>query len=905
MIQILLNVWKEIISWFNKIDWINEIDKFNNNLLRRIEDGNKIEIFIGITSILIAIVIFVAETIDKDKYEINKKFILKHTHLKFTTIYAIMVMVFCILGDTIIYNGNSNDNIIMYFTIHILINVAILASITMTIRLIIVAIRLNTDSEYYHKLHTEFINKKIREINNECIRNVKKNKYDIPTENIVKEYSEYFTQEPINEENKSDYFEVKGYQSNIFRGYKSKEIQVIVEEIDKIVANQKEYNPKYKIPIVLPLNVGDIVNRSVTIAYCPKKFRDLEEYIRNSIARAVEYLYPDNQMDSMLRDLFNKANKSKNIFDEDNRLYNMCDYLYKNKMYTLINKFIEYAKNEATHYANDYNRNRKYVLFLKYIRRLAYAYNDYSNFKLLTDYMYYLYRQQLSLTKDIMQVTYDFVENMIRYDYYEAKNNTDTIYFDLVLSKLLIFIFDLLNAKQFDAIDIIFENVLLYPNNNYSLSDEHDDYDIARIQVSFGFIYGLIILNNKHRFNKNDKESLHKLIRNIKSNFVPIYDEVDAIRMFKKYYHYASNISDIYNAFDFYFEDKKYKNSWSGQCIDEIFIIKEYLYVFNIQYGNVDEIVKEEITKDDQFFYKRFLENVLSKKEISELDKLLEITFDNKKLIEILKEMVKISEADEKRFNRENSLSKENLNLFKEKLVERINEGNKLISYLRENNKIIITKDKSNDGFGISQVVGREIFFNNTYGIEMLSENYANAISSGLSRDYINKIDSIAEDKSIDEMYKVFKKTKEIEKYVIITGPLNYKQFEEYNYKNDTINIGNKTVKIINIPKVSDIYLIKQNCLPSIYMNEYRPDDLGKYDMIDSVFYQMIDCSKDEMTRKDIIKNVDWLKDEGTPEEQDYFLRGKCLLRIYIAPKIKKVNKSKCIRFKVQEGDDN
>lgn len=178
------------------------------------------------------------------------------------------------------------------------------------------------------------------------------------------------------------------------------------------------------------------------------------------------------------------------------------------------------------------------------------------------------------------------------------------------------------------------------------------------MQFSFGFIYGLIILCNKGILSTEDKDSLKKIINYIKSFFVDVHSQNEAIEYYKKYYTNDSNVYSVYKNFDFRFENKKYRNSWSGTHIDDSIILKEYIYVFGITYSNSEDIKIELISKDNKYFYERLLEVVRSE-EKSKLERVLDINFNKDSLIKLLNTLVLKCKVAEEEFIKSNKISSE------------------------------------------------------------------------------------------------------------------------------------------------------------------------------------------------------------------------------------------------------
>ena len=197
--------------------------------------------------------------------------------------------------------------------------------------------------------------------------------------------------------------------------------------------------------------------------------------------------------------------------------------------------------------------------------------------------------------------------------------------------------------------------------------------------------------------------------------------------------------------------------------------------------------------------------------------------------------------------------------------------------------------------------MGREFFFDEVYGLDNISKDYARAILTGISKDYLKKLDSIAEVIKGD-FVKYIDGLNEKEKYVIITSPSNWRVLNLNNFDDKTIDINNRKIDLIKIHKARDIYLIKKKDLPKIYM--YEPDIKESGTYLNGVYYDLIDCSTNTSARNEIQKNTKWLEEKGSVEDQIEYLKGNCVFKLFISPSIRKIPNSKCYKFVIKEGDE-
>ena len=153
-------------SVFNFIIWMN------TNIFEPLNNGTvRIDAFIGIVSVIIAIVIFVAETMKDNKVETQKKFVLEKTNMKKSMILSVLILAFCIIKEVLPYNCKCSDLIkIIFFFLELLLNCLIIWSILLSVRLFKESIKLNTESKYFYEEYYKYIINRVVCINNKKIR---------------------------------------------------------------------------------------------------------------------------------------------------------------------------------------------------------------------------------------------------------------------------------------------------------------------------------------------------------------------------------------------------------------------------------------------------------------------------------------------------------------------------------------------------------------------------------------------------------------------------------------------------------------------------------------------------------------------------------------------------------------
>ena len=170
--------------------------------------------------------------------------------------------------------------------------------------------------------------------------------------------------------------------------------------------------------------------------------------------------------------------------------------------------------------------------------------------------------------------------------------------------------------------------------------------------------------------------------------------------------------------------------------MDATIVLKEFLFIFEIDFVNINLIDKKQINRKDKYFYKSLLDLVNSK-EPTELDKLLNVKYNNSSIVEALNIAIEEAENKEKEYTRINELDDNKLEQFKILIKQNIQKDSSFINSLRKFNKVKESKSKLKTAFGINQLIPRELFFDEVRGYETVADNYCGALDIGIEKEYI------------------------------------------------------------------------------------------------------------------------------------------------------------------------
>lgn len=858
-------------------------------------------IYIGVTGILVAIVIFIAEVIKDQNNELNKKIILCKTNIKNYIIFILCIFFYMLIINMLKYNnenGIGDFYNIIYLITHSLLLIFVIISICITGMMFRVTLRLNTEKDYFNKELEKYINKKVinleRRANNQ--NNKKHKKEEIEFRKFLKEQEIYFNDETIIKEN-PEYEPIYPVKNGIIGKYDYKKLIDLANYFNNQKITEENYSVDNKNIVYIPNYIGKKVSKKEPVFYCLKQYKNIFNNLSDMVIYTDNRLFIDDEIKLINTALFNMASEYEepDAYDENSRLYNYFKYLYDNKLYGIKSLALVNIEEYYRKIYNNYSKNRQFTRFLDLLSFLAYSNDDYDDFEYINNIELYLYIHQLDEKEtDVKKIAYNFANNMFRFNLYLVKKNPDIRYYDNLMAILLKFIIYLIKTSNYEAIDVLLDNILM-ERINYK-NNEFDEYDIINFQFSCGIVYCLIMMSNHNILNSQFLTTVKRIINYVENFLINLYDAWDATIYFKKYFDKKTCVQKVYNNFDFEFADHEYQNSWGGWCIDTTIVLKEFLFIFQIDHTDINAIDKKQISRKDKYFYQKLL-NLINSNEPTELDKFLTVKYNISSIVEAINIAINEAENKEKEYNRINKLDDNKVKKFMEAIRQNMQKDSSFTNLLKKYKKIKKSKTKLKKVFGINQLIPREIFFDEVGGYETIADNYCGALDIGIEKEYIKKLEKKST-KSPETLETVLDNIDNLEDYIIVSNYLNTSNFNkfDYDYKENKIIYKNRKIPIINIPQIDGIFLLMKDDLPIINFCDFDEEWNSEY-INNSLYFEFVDCSKDGALRKKIINNSAWLKEKGTIAEQDNYLKECCRIRLYLAFTITQNENATIIKF--------
>ncbi|MBR3133641.1 MAG: hypothetical protein IKG42_06270 [Clostridia bacterium] len=857
------------------------------DFVSKLDCDTRIDAYIGITGLLIAIVVFVAEIISNKKNEINKKLMLEKTKIVQSIKLMIVTLSLIWIGKLI----NPEYNKIAYVFTQIIVDVTIVYSAIEIFKLFLEVIKLNTDKEYLDIELEKYIYDKVESNIKEREKN--KNKLDKQNSEFMKfiKQSDIFEYEPYPfvleevydtvESNKYGYIYSYNYYmlNKIEENIKAK-IKSTINE-DKTTEWSSENAPK----IYLCKKIGDKCGKGFVIAYYKNVKEDLISIINKAIIIDTNNkIDSDNEISKIIDDIFNIAIQNPFNVNEENLLLNLYEFLCKNRYENIISTYLEKIYYMHREFAKDTRKNENFSNFLNKLMISCFRNDRYEDFSKINKYITGLYINRMNFEgADLKYIAYRYANDVFVFNNYSIKRKKDYRYYDIIMAGLLLIIKEYLKRQTIDPIMVLFDNIH-FEKNSYFIEEDFDDFEIVNFQFVVAIIYFILYVYKIEETKNRDFNFINdfsKLIDMLHHKFWELYDLWDTIKKFNNYSERKSEIQHIIEYVDLDSESHKYKNSWSWTPINISEVLKSIIYMFKINYFNLEQIKKEDIKREEKYKYESLL-------RLFENDSYIEIANKYKykekyknNVIKLLSEIIKIADEKEKEYEQNAQIDEEKIKRFKELVIKNSKIKSDIEELIFNIGNIRYSDKKLDRVFGISELLPRNWFikdeYNNVY-IDNVAEDYGKAFQRGIKKEvmeYINN-NSIEKEETLNE---IINNLSNIEEYILIANEsdlydLGYKYVEKY------IQINNKKLSVLPTFDIEKFILVNKNSLPVIewcqFENSYNVNNI-----IDGIYIEITDCAENDELRKNIMEGNDWLKEKGTEKEQDKYLKLKCDFKVF------------------------
>lgn len=867
------------------------------DFLSLLDNEMRKDIFIGFTGLLIAVVVFVAEITSNQNNELIKILLLKKTKIQRNLIFIIIIFVFLWLCSLFSINeGSTIYNKIFYCIIQFILNFCIFLSMIFTIKMFILSIKINSNSKFFSNELDKYVKKRIKKISKE-----ERKKYLHKLKDEKKVSEKFFK--------KSDFFSIddslKSIDNNyepvfsLIAGYVINFEYKLLTELENKIRDEVLNSEYYEIPkednhfVFFVKGIGEKVNQKTPIAYCNKKYINILKGINKTLILDSGNIFLDDELNFITDNLFKLFIIKDDEYDGRNILLRYLEFLYKNNYISAKNIYFNQIEDEFR-LAIKNNKNEKFSRWLMVLSNLSYSYDNLYDYSLINNFVTTLYYyESKNENTNIKKLAYNYANHFFIINFYSIQRKSDYRYYDDIMSNLFSYVTDLIRRDRYDAIFVLFDNIYFEEADYWN---ELTDFDMVNFQFSIGIVYCLMLKYSKlniKEISSEQKKNVKKLIDIIREHFVGFYDCLEFIYNFKNVFNKLSKLQKKYNHLDFNFFEGEYINHGYEWSIGERIILKNMLYIFDIDDGVLGEESLDLIFKEDKYYYDDLLK-LINNGFNSTFEKIVSNHFDSIKIETILNDVIKNAEEKEKEYIKSEKLNDDKIKLFDKILKENALKDNKLIEYIKSQHKVEYSSAVIKKVLGINQLIPRQLFLDSLGGYETLAKDYGASFPRGIADKYINNIEEFADilETPIEEYIKELQNPNE---FLIILNDWNYHHLKIDNKTEDYILIKEQKLDVLKLQMIDGIILINKKYLPKIEYGSFDKE-FNKDKVENSFFYEMTDCSKNPHIRREIMEKATWIKEKGDQLVQEEYLKQQCRIRVYMAVKINNIRNAKAIK---------
>lgn len=890
LINILCIIWLFILS-----DLVNVMFLFIDNILVPLQK-NSITVLVGISSLAIAIVIFVSGQLSRYKdSDIAKQFFVKKTCIIWCFYSSIVILLLSLIFACLRIEDNA-DGYIINFVFGVIYVIFILAYIFIVSRTFCRTIKLVSSSRYWKDEKNRYLLD--YSLSTSKTINSKINKLQSSWEELHNYIGKqkFFSLEHslVSDEYKPLYADFPG----TFDVYEIESLKKIQTEIMINISDKHFFVYNEKPVLVLNLRQKDKLFKGKPIGYIRDdilKFSQNDNSIIRLLNKSLKYIsYSDIYDDNFyyyLKDMFEEANNEED-FDHSRNLIEVYKNLYKNNCsilgestYRLIRKIV--FKYSGRSKILD-GKVQSVINFLVSLSHQAIINDDEYFTQILVDGIDYIYKHKLTYQDNARKVSIEFALD-VRTILYFARNNTTAMGYFYYLKILLSFITNLLKRFEFDAISDLLKNL------EYDLHSEKEDNDrefvnIARDQFAIGFVATLYILSKNDCLNLNHASSINKIISIVKNTFVDGDNTWSVINRFKNNNKFSSCLIEYYKHLDYLLRNETYRITESYFALDDDMLLKEYLLVYDPVWNISNNY--ENISKEDYYFSKNLLESFEKK---SKLDKILELEV-SERVIECLNETKELAN-NKLEESRDKPLDAERVEEFKEQILRRIKSEKYTFDNLNKFSVIDNTNTSSNKLFGISTMIERSYFIDENVILDTLANQFADSLIDGFKDKYFHVIKDMS--KKSNENIKDFLLNTNDENYIVVTSRwYAYRKNFTIDKSGTEITINEKKYDLWCFSNLDSIYTIKTSELPKISFTKMLTNcsdiesNIEKY-----VKVSIEDLWDNDKLASDVIKNNKWAQVSSDAKENIKNIKRYCHFKLFIKFKVFSMENAEVYRF--------
>lgn len=813
------------------------------NLLELLDNNIKLDAFIGLTGLIVAIVVFIAEILTSETNELKKRVILYVSKPISRFIIVISTLFLIIIASSFSSDINFPAT---YYIMQAIIDLAIIVSFISTIRMLHSSIKMVSSNSYSNDKLLSYLKERVQKDEEEINKKYTKfsnNRIETSCRELPNiAFSDYYSIR-----NLDSYLEVFPNSKGHIESFSYKKLKELSGNLTEKMGLTEKDEPI----VIFTRDVGDPVDTTTAICFIKKEARNYIQFINKIISIDTDITNWLIELGSINSDLI----KYSEVYDyadyeRGNLMYQYLEFLYNNDFNKTLDIFMEAI---SKHYRNkiDIKDNDSFIRALSWIVYISAKYKRTADYVRTADMVKQLYLSKAKYNNnDYSEIACEYINRFFLAHMLGDVRKKEPEHFAILLADILYIAVECIKNNQPKAIMVLLKEA--HFDNRYFRQNTNDPHEYIYYQFIIGLTHALVLKyrNSKQELDEDIKASISKIYEWFGNHFITFDSINDFTDKFKQYYYYSSPIQEYYHWLDLDFSKSKYSYSSSATGIDEKIILVICLALLDIDYCNESSDL-DFINMNDAFYYNSAADicSQTSEMPLSSINK----SYDFDGLRKAFLYFAQTAENKQKNYVIDSKIEADSIINLKNSIKSFVDQDAHLIEQLCEYSK----KEYSAipiKPIGILDInISKTILLNEISGIDEIAKYVASMIINRLGRIYADQILNHADATSVDDISTP-------DEYVIFTD-------ENLSAKSELC--------VITTDYIEEHVLIKKSDLPIITL--YSENGQHLKTLSDLIIIDFIDYSQ----VKNQLLNEDVYPIDMDNEEKEALLQ-QCALKITI-----------------------
>ena len=829
------------------------------------------DVFIGLTGLFIAILVFVAGALAKESFEVRRKSYI-HYLKPFSKMLIVTITLFLVIfAQRKTFFSTSNEACLLRFILlELVIDLGIVISFSNSLKLFWCSLNIISQHRVASQQLLKYIVNRADDIEATVKKETSKFKKQKSLKSVCENYPTCVFQEYVF--SRDGYIPVYAHS----KGHITAINFDILRNMSLALIKAGKASNEEKI-IIFTKDIGNSVDTVTPIAYVLESRKSLSANISSAFTISSKLTITIGEYDIIHNDLL-AMSKEKDFsgFQRGEIIYQYIEYLYQHNYETALDDFFS-KLTETYRTVSNHTLNIAYTRALSWVAIISKK-NNINHYQQICGLIKWLYlHRKDAYGNNPKRIACDYMNQFFLMDSLDSINEKNCVCFSIIMGDLFSLAREFIKVDALDAIEILF-NESHFDYNEKICKDS--TFACSLFQFSVGITHALMLQynNSEHNISIQNQKSINNIYSFIKDHFVGYLDVNDIIKKHINYYYEKSAIQDVYSGLELDFSKSAYSYSSSATGIDPNLILISMMVLLNIDYSYANTINESLVSPERKYSYEHMIRQVDAVKD-SLLIKKLRSEYNFKNLKNCLQKLYDLSMQNHTNQLISTPLDANLLSSLYNLIGEKFKYEDSILHDFYSLNKVQQTQTSSNSYLSSSFHVSRDFFFESTNENNMIANELIRTLLYQLDIKLSDAIKSNCIEKDIDEFESVILKLSKPEEYVLIAD-----SYSKHTIKQDRPTaqkfIDKKKIEVITSRSIDGLLLVRKHSIPDIRITiPKNTNDIG-IKCGESLYCKVTDYVNNPDALDKAIANNEWLKEIGNEEKQREYLLQRCLVEL-------------------------